>query len=1424
MCIRNLLIIFSLLLLGSALHGQTIIFEDDFESGTFKAEWMPQAGVNNGLVDVVSTVAGVNAAHNGLYAVALGKTTDSGGENLNVLDLNLDLSGQTNVELSFWIRDVGETNDEEDGIYFSQNGGQNFVKVFSFDARNWVDRYGQLPALDIDKLATDNGLNLTSQFVIRFQQNGFDDFNTSSGSDGILIDDVVIRTPGIEYASIPFADGFERDELGPHWKRAHAYIDGGSIAEILNVRPGGLTEIVSSIGDVNPAAHSGSKALALGRRYDGNANTNAADLHLDLSGQTNVELSFWIRDVGESNDEEDGIYFSQDGGQNFVKVFSFDARNWADRYGQLPALDIDKLATDNGLNLTSQFVIRFQQYGFDDFNNSSGTDGVFIDDVVVQSPNIEYAPVPFADGFERDELAPYWRRAHAYIDGSSIADIVNVRPGGLVEIVSAIESVNPAARSGNKALAIGRRYDGNANANAADLRLNLQNTSNVELKFWVREQSETFDNNDGIYFSNDGGESFIKVYNFDSDIISSSYEEFTLNLSSLADNVGLSLTNNFVVRFQQYGFDDFNTSSGSDGILIDDVRICVNGNCTSSTISLSTTSTPANCNQTDGSATATASGGNPPYTYNWSNGQSGATASGLSAGTYTVTVTDNSGATSSSSVTITEDCSTTPEICDNGIDDDGDGLTDCNDPDCANASNCSTGCGNFTVNIDVMADNCTYTFSASTVAGVNPLTFAWSNGATSSTITETVNGTFDYSVTVTDANGCTATASTNGSCTSNGGTNELCNNNIDDDGDGLIDCDDPDCNVPPVANFTWAIGQNGQVQFQNTSQNNPIVFFWQFGDGIESIAENPTNTYNQPGTYEVTLVAITQCDVSDTITQQLTIGDGSVRLYPGEVEGASGETVLLPIIIENLPNLAVLEGQLAFANAQILDVIGDQGAVIDPLFNPNNLLFSYFDQNGVGVSLNTVDTLFFVELLLTGQSGDMSVVDLVNTDVWTVENNNLLPVTHNLQTGKVTILANFDITGRIFTHTDVGIENVEVELQIDRNGTMEVRTTPTDINGNYSFTQVEAGSNCIITPSKNTNPRNGLNTIALFVGQRFILGLPTPQVTSPFQVFAGDASCDLIFSTFDLLTIQKLLVEIDDEFDRCESWAFTPQTNSNNLVLNTNYYIGQGQEIPDSVGLINQTNDVTVNFIGVKKGDILDQADPNSFINNLITGRATHTLPLQITSVEKGEFVEFTLRPTRAASLATYQLALHYDETQLQFVESATALTTPLANAKEDGTLLLSWFSPSGQGVKAEVGTAYITLRFRKKSQMYHSSSLIQLLPERLLPVGFTEELKKWDFALENTATLPPTTYHLYQNQPNPFQEATTIRFELPRAMSAELLITNSLGQVVKRYQGQFESGMNDIVIPKGALTPGWYAYTLQTADFRSTRRMVRVN
>jgi len=69
---------------------------------------------------------------------------------------------------------------------------------------------------------------------------------------------------------------------------------------------------------------------ALGRNADGNFTTNALDLHLDLSAYNQVELSFWLKDTDDETHNEDGIYFSDDGGANFKKVYILDVGRWVD--------------------------------------------------------------------------------------------------------------------------------------------------------------------------------------------------------------------------------------------------------------------------------------------------------------------------------------------------------------------------------------------------------------------------------------------------------------------------------------------------------------------------------------------------------------------------------------------------------------------------------------------------------------------------------------------------------------------------------------------------------------------------------------------------------------------------------------------------------------------------------------------------------------------------------------------------------------------------------------------------------------------------------------------------------------------------------------------------------------------------------------
>jgi len=288
----------------------------------------------------------------------------------------------------------------------------------------------------------------------------------------------------------------------------------------------------------------------------------------------------------------------------------------------------------------------------------------------------------------------------------------------------------------------------------------------------------------------------------------------------------------------------------------------------------------------DGAIDITPSGGTVPYSYNWSNGDSTEDISGLAADTFAVTVTDGVSCSADTSIVLTEPDSLSTSITGKDVScfNASDGSVDLNvsggtppyDYLWSNFANTqdldSIGGGEYTVvvtdslgctirdsividepdEIQIMAQvtnaGCgntpTGAIDISVKGGTSPYSYSWSNGDSTQDINNVAAGT--YTVTVTDAKGCTATLTE------------------------TVDSKGPQ----PTALFQRTSGCEGSpVQFVNQSSvsSGELFYFWNFKDSSSSTLENPTHTFDEPGTYSVSLKVLTDEGCVDSISQTVTI-------------------------------------------------------------------------------------------------------------------------------------------------------------------------------------------------------------------------------------------------------------------------------------------------------------------------------------------------------------------------------------------------------------------------------------------------------------------------------------------------------------------------------------------------------------------------
>lgn len=264
-----------------------------------------------------------------------------------------------------------------------------------------------------------------------------------------------------------------------------------------------------------------------------------------------------------------------------------------------------------------------------------------------------------------------------------------------------------------------------------------------------------------------------------------------------------------------YNWNNGNTSASPTGLSAGTYSLTVTDNrgCTTTltrtvtqpvaSLSVSGNSNNVSCfSISNGSALVTPSGGTAPYTYNWSTGASSQGVSNLSPGSYRITVTDANGCTGIQNFTITEP-ETALEISGNHND--------------INCTGNSIGSISLTVN-----------------GGTPPYNYLWSNGSSQQNISNLSANT--YSVTVTDANGCTAQRSQ----TISQPAGEL---NV----------------ISATTNLLCYESGTGRIDITAVAGTAPYAFQWSTGSTDEDL-NNLT-----AGTYTVTVTDNNGCSLTNTL-------------------------------------------------------------------------------------------------------------------------------------------------------------------------------------------------------------------------------------------------------------------------------------------------------------------------------------------------------------------------------------------------------------------------------------------------------------------------------------------------------------------------------------------------------------------------------
>ncbi|MFN8303175.1 MAG: hypothetical protein U0U46_11830 [Saprospiraceae bacterium] len=360
------------------------------------------------------------------------------------------------------------------------------------------------------------------------------------------------------------------------------------------------------------------------------------------------------------------------------------------------------------------------------------------------------------------------------------------------------------------------------------------------------------------------------------------------------------------------------------------------------------------------------------------------------------------------------------------------------------------------------------------------------------------------------------------------------------------------------------------------------------------------------------------------------------------------------------------------------------------------------------------------------------------------------------------------------------------------------------------FNALPLSADYVFTLHKNNDYLNGVSTFDLVLLSKHILGVD--PLDSPYKIIAADINRSNTVTTFDIVELRKLILGIYDSLPNNTSWRFFDQ----NLVFTDPTYPLMDAPFPDSFWVFNVMQTQTLDFYGVKVGDLNCSVIPD------VNTPAGIWLPDRV--MAPGEVAEIPVSAAEAADWLGFQLALRFDPAVLdieQVLPGALPGMDEEAFGLSPGRLAANWFAAEAQAVRPEA--PLFTLRVKARRAL-NIRDVLSVETDRLPPELYTAEGARRVllpvFGPENLATDGAV---VFAAQPNPTRAGASIPLSLHAPAAATLSVFDGNGRKMYDIDSQLDAGFQVLEIPAEALPgEGVYFWRLGLGTQQFSGRLLR--